>query len=287
MFSKIYYCTHEPHNRHGFTIIELLLTIGIISILMGLLLPALAGVRASARDAACMIEMHQLSTRISLYTDENKGYVPFIYDYDNLTGSLITPGGFTVPEGYFETAADYWVYPMIDEFGYSYINDALICPNDYVSEQFVQWASEDQGRPANQIIFMLNRTISRSFYYTPSALHEDAVPNARTMNRVAKLSDVTFPSGKAFLIEEPPFHDDFLVGDVFNVYTDPPYPSRHMIAAADLSVALRSNGNAVDPVLMDFEVPDTYPGDPVEYIELQRHFATFDYTRDGILGRDW
>ena len=263
------------------------MTIGIISILIGLLLPAIAGTRASARDAACMVEMRQLATRISIYADENRGYVPFMYERNMLTGELITPGGLTVPLEYFETAADYWVYPMIQEFGYSYLNDALICPNDFVSEEFAQWASDEQNRPVNQIIFMLDRTISRSFYYTTAALHKDAVPGARTMNRVAKLADVAFPSGKALLIEESPFHDEFWVGDVFNVYTTPSYPNRHMVAAADLSVALRSNGDAVPPVLMELDVPASYPGTPADYLELQRFSVTYDYTRDGISGRDW
>ncbi len=287
MNQQVFYQNHRPAIRHGFTLVELLLTIGIISILIGLFLPALAGVRSSARGTACMVEMRQLSTRISIYADEYKGYVPFIYEYDKLNGSYITPGGIPVPEGYFETAADYWVYPMIGEFGYSYLNDALLCPNDTVSERFALWASEELDRPINQIIFMLDRTISRAFYFTPAALHEDTVPNARTMNRVAKLSDVTFPSSKAFLVEQSPFHDNFFVGEELNVYTIPGYPSKHMIAAADLSVALRSNADAVPAVLLEIQVPDAYPGNPEDYINLQRHMAAYYYTRDGVLGRDW
>ncbi len=287
MNQQIFHQYHHPAMRCGFTLPELLLSIGIISILIGLLLPALASVRSSARETACMVEMHQLSTRISIYADEYRGYVPFIYEYDKLSGSYITPGGIQVPEGYLETSAAYWAYPMIDEFGYSYLNDALLCPNDTVSERFALWASEELDRPISQIIFMLDRSISRAFYFASAALREDAVPHARTMNRVAKISDVAFPSSKAFLVEESPFHDDFLVGEELNVYTTPGYPSKHMIAATDLSVALRSNADAVPAVLLEIQVPDTYPGNPEDYINLQRHMASYHYTRDGIWGRDW
>lgn len=271
----------------GFSLIELLAILGVIAVLIGLMLPALSKAREKAREVACASELRSLGERITLYSMDANGRVPFIYHRDRLTGLWSAPNGVAVPDGYLETAADYWVYPMIHEFGYSYLDDALLCPNDFVSEEAALWASSELGRPVRQITLMLDRAVSRSFYYAPSALHRDAVAGAATMNRVAKLSDVAFPSAKALLVEESPFHDDFLVGEVFNVYTIPPYPNRHMIAAADLSVSLRSTGDAVAPVLLDIQFPDHYPGTRGEYIELQRHSVTFDYTRDGVLGRDW
>lgn len=275
------------HRRGGFSLVELLAVLGIVLVLIGLVIPSLALSRERARRVACAGEMRQLAALVTMYCDENRGFIPFIYTQESHGGQWLAPNGAAVPEGYFETAADYWVYPMIHEFGYSYLDDALLCPNDFVSEEAALWASSELGRPVRQITLMLDRAVSRSFYYAPSALHRDAVAGAATMNRVAKLSDVAFPSAKALLVEESPFHDDFLVGDVFNVYTIPPYPNRHMIAAADLSVSLRSTGDAVAPVLLDIQFPDHYPGTRGEYIELQRHSVTFDYTRDGVLGRDW
>src|SRR5262245_36497922 len=64
-------------KRAAFTLVELLVTVGIISILIGVLLPALARARASARAVACQNNLRQLITAVIVYANDSKGSLPF------------------------------------------------------------------------------------------------------------------------------------------------------------------------------------------------------------------
>ncbi|MFM1768992.1 MAG: hypothetical protein RJA22_1521 [Verrucomicrobiota bacterium] len=57
----------------GFSLIELLVVIAIIAILAGLLLPVLAGGKQRGQTVACLANLRQLDTALTLYTDEHEG----------------------------------------------------------------------------------------------------------------------------------------------------------------------------------------------------------------------
>src|SRR4051794_32406035 len=75
-------------GRWGFTLVELLVVIGIISVLIGILLPALGKVQKSARKTKCMSNERQLVAAIMMYTQENKGCFPGGPGYTNYNGTL-------------------------------------------------------------------------------------------------------------------------------------------------------------------------------------------------------
>lgn len=60
----------------GFTLVELLVVIGIISLLIAILLPALNKARAAGNRTACLSNIRQLGIAIQMYCNDNGGYFP-------------------------------------------------------------------------------------------------------------------------------------------------------------------------------------------------------------------
>src|SRR5687768_15137649 len=68
--------TSAKSRRGGFTLVELLVVIGIIAILISMLLPTLRGVRRQANLVQCSSNMKQLSMAMLMYIQDNKGRFP-------------------------------------------------------------------------------------------------------------------------------------------------------------------------------------------------------------------
>ncbi len=64
------------HHPRGFTLVELLVVIGIIALLISILLPALSRARSQATVVNCLSNIRQLSTALVNYATENKGKFP-------------------------------------------------------------------------------------------------------------------------------------------------------------------------------------------------------------------
>jgi prepilin-type N-terminal cleavage/methylation domain-containing protein len=71
-------------GRPAFTLVELLVVIGIIAVLIGILLPALNRVRENARAAACSSNQRSIGQMLAVYRAENKDYLPYGFTWNRV-----------------------------------------------------------------------------------------------------------------------------------------------------------------------------------------------------------
>ena len=69
---------YRRHSNGGFTLVELLVVIGIIAILISVLLPALSAARKQAETAKCLANLRTIAQSLAIYCNDNKGYWPVV-----------------------------------------------------------------------------------------------------------------------------------------------------------------------------------------------------------------
>jgi prepilin-type N-terminal cleavage/methylation domain-containing protein len=96
-------------HRRAFTLVELLVVIGIIAILIGILLPTLSRAQESARKTVCLSNMRTLSDYLKLYAVSYKDAIPigfmdqkafsYLLNWNNANGTKPSQMGLIVMAG--------------------------------------------------------------------------------------------------------------------------------------------------------------------------------------------
>jgi prepilin-type N-terminal cleavage/methylation domain-containing protein/prepilin-type processing-associated H-X9-DG protein len=82
-------------RSNGFTLVELLVVIGIIALLIGVLLPVLSKARESGNAVKCSANLRSIGQGFAIYLAENKQYYPaaYLYNVDPGNGAPHVAGG--------------------------------------------------------------------------------------------------------------------------------------------------------------------------------------------------
>lgn len=97
----------------GFTLVELLVVIAVISVLAGLLLPALQSAVGMSRSVQCVSQMKQIGIASSLYADNNENHYPSVYSEDgSMFQTKLNPDlGVNAKFSYFDGRNPVWWCP--------------------------------------------------------------------------------------------------------------------------------------------------------------------------------
>jgi prepilin-type processing-associated H-X9-DG protein/prepilin-type N-terminal cleavage/methylation domain-containing protein len=107
------------HGKHttrvrAFTLVELLVVIGIIALLISILLPALSKAREGAREVQCASNMRQMGLALMMYADAFKGMMPLdgadgdTNTVNNAIGTRSTPATWLLYFGQGWDSPAYW-----------------------------------------------------------------------------------------------------------------------------------------------------------------------------------
>lgn len=130
-------------SSRGFTLVELLVVIGIIALLISLLLPALNKARESARSAQCLSNLRQIGLTCIMYANDNHGWI-----YGDQNSPPAGKGNFTayywhsvlVPQSFLPGTASGVSYHVAGS-GYLANGNVCVCP----SFDPVTWDMDNNG----------------------------------------------------------------------------------------------------------------------------------------------
>ena len=140
--------------RRGFTLVELLVVIGIIAVLMSILVPALNSARKKAQATECANDLKQLYMAVQMFAQDNRGHLPRPHTVPENSGNplmekvcvwLHVDGGSAA--GYADLRDDkgaLFKYMGVGEGGRQ---EALYCSGD-TGEKVGTWTA-DARRPRN------------------------------------------------------------------------------------------------------------------------------------------
>lgn len=173
-------CGQAPRIlQYGFTLVELLVVIGIIALLLSVLMPSLGKARSAAMQVRCAHNLKQINLAMNLYIDGNEDRYPCAED--------------PLPAGYWLWMGRGW-RGFIEPYLETKINErkpsVLWCPEDRVSKEKYESTSY---------------AYSMAFYHSPEQVDSMSSPGDTYSYPVPSVaqrsSSVANPSGKVLVGE--------------------------------------------------------------------------------------
>jgi prepilin-type N-terminal cleavage/methylation domain-containing protein len=163
-------------RRGAFTLVELLVVIGIIALLIAILLPSLARARESAKNAQCLSNLRQLGMVYQFYANDYKDQIPIGYEGGSpWTGYFICASGKDYPlmgclfQGKYLDAPQAFYCPSQNDPRWQYATAENVYPPPapggqhtragYTCRPTIQWSGSKPLSPLPKMTQMKNKAI--------------------------------------------------------------------------------------------------------------------------------
>jgi prepilin-type N-terminal cleavage/methylation domain-containing protein/prepilin-type processing-associated H-X9-DG protein len=136
----------RKHPPAGFTLVELLVVIGIIAVLISILIPTLGKAHAAAKKAVCLSNLRQVHQLFALYAQENGDQAPLGYRAGNKQFNSMV---------YSNTSNQYVLFGLMYKAGYMTSPQAFFCPAENNPQSMFDtdinpWPPGPDGDPTKQ-----------------------------------------------------------------------------------------------------------------------------------------
>jgi prepilin-type N-terminal cleavage/methylation domain-containing protein/prepilin-type processing-associated H-X9-DG protein len=125
---------NETSKRSGFTLVELLVVIGIIALLISILIPTLSRARQQATGIKCAAQMRGIGQQIMIYANNNKGW---LYPVKMSTGTPPTTGN----RGSGQPEDERWICFVFDDK----MKDGTLNPQNHYSHEVMHCPADDRA----------------------------------------------------------------------------------------------------------------------------------------------
>jgi prepilin-type processing-associated H-X9-DG protein/prepilin-type N-terminal cleavage/methylation domain-containing protein len=173
--------SRRPSLTSAFTLLELLVVIGIIALLISILLPALGRAREAANQTKCLSNLRNLGSAFMAYVNDNKGTFPA----SAVAGSTLTYDFIYWDQARFPQIATAGIAPYLNITPTNYA--IMLCPSDDPTYRF------RGGSNPYPFSYTMN------WMTTSFSVANDVMPNGKFY---PKITDVPHTSQTIMILEE-------------------------------------------------------------------------------------